>query len=540
MLKSLRIKNFGIIRDAEFSFGPGFTVLTGETGAGKSIIIDAISMLLGKSGSIELIKTNEEEAMIEGVFQLANSSEKLAPFLENSYELIVLRKLNRHKGTLARINNQTVTLKTLKEVMVDLISIVGQHEHLELFTVQKQLELLDFSAGAEFKQVKIKYESNYRQYQQLTERLKKAKLSEDELQQKKEFFYFQIQDIKNQNFKEEEEEVLQKIKLEQKNLHQIKTAIQNTKLSFEQINKNISESRQYLDKITQIEPFYADLAAYLEEIVLGINEKEQDLNTKFASLSEFDENEIENIETRLDLIFRYKNKYKVNSIKELIALHNRLQKEVYELEQLSADYSTIETQQQQLKQQIQVLAEQLNLLRKEQAIVFSKQIQEKMQHLGFLQANFKIEVNYNENNLTSQGADTVTFLVSTNPGEPLKLIQKVASGGELSRLMLSIRVNFLMHNPTNTVIFDEVDAGIGGITAIKIGEYLKLIAQKTQTFCVTHLAQVAKFADHHFVVSKAMQDKRTLVNIRLLDASDKTTEIKRMVGGQDIARLVSK
>jgi DNA repair protein RecN (Recombination protein N) len=541
MITNLRIKNFAIIDDIEINFSEKFTVFTGETGAGKSIIIDAISLLLGKPGNEDLIKGANDFALIEGEFEIKKDTlnKDILEFMEDNTKLIVFRKIVRGKGNTIRINDRTVTLKKLKAVMSNLVNIIGQHDQLSLFNQERQLAFLDEFAIAEISGLKTEYKRQLEKFKQVEDKLSKLKTNYSEIERKKDFLQFQINDIAEHGFQPNEDDELQKIRTEVMNFEKINNILIEQQNNFSKISELASLNLKNTEKLNEIEPQDPGLLEYLNNLIVETEDKSLSISQKANQLQELSNTDINKIESRLDIIFRYTQKYKIQSINQLLDLQEGLEQDLKELLNFTENNEDLENQYKQLQESIGNISLQLSQKRKIAAERLSKEILSKMLELNFSQSKFEICVTYNPQKYNAEGLDSCEFLVSLNSGQPMRLISQVASGGELSRIMLAIRTVLQKYQPVKTLIFDEVDTGVGGLTALKIGEFLKSISQSCQVFCITHLPQIAKFAQNHFFVEKQLEKDTTKVTIKKLLPAQTAAELKRMVGGADIIEILS-
>jgi DNA repair protein RecN (Recombination protein N) len=545
MLTNLRIKNFAIIDYCELEFTNGFTVFTGETGAGKSIIIDAISMLLGKQANEDMIKTGNDTAIIEGTFditQIINIPE-LEEYIDEDKKLLVVRKISKNKGNLIRINDQSVTLKTLKRIIPALINIMGQNSQLELFNNERQLEILDMYStsndiASQLHSIKENLKGTLNQYKQIESKLEKIRSGNNENERKKEFLQFQISDILEPQFIKDEDLNLEQQRKEIKNLSKLKNLFSELENNMSKIAEISHTSARDIKKIIEIDASYNNISDYLDTVSIESDDMLKELNSKASHIGELKEQDIDQIENRLDLIFRYKTKYKVQTVNQILELAENFQKELILLDENESDSKALESSYYELKEKNELLAKKLNKIRTKNAIQMSALVESKMKHLNFQNCKFSIEVESCPESISFAGSDKISFLVSTNPGEPLKQLQKIASGGELSRILLAINSALNKKQLYTTMIFDEVDTGVGGLTAIKIGEYLKAIANGCQVFCITHLPQIAKFAQNHFLVEKSSELNKTKVTAKQLEAIETPLEIKRMIGGDHVLNLI--
>jgi DNA repair protein RecN (Recombination protein N) len=540
MLSHLTIRNFAIITDCELEFHNGMTVLTGETGAGKSIIIDAISLLLGKQASEEWIKTNADSAYLEAIFDLSLSPQhpQLASFLDGDTQLIVSRKLTRGKSSITKVNNQSIPLKQCRELLTPLIAIIGQHEHMRLIDADHQLTLLDSFGGEHFQELQDQYKTVYSEYQRLNTLIQQQHQDKGDTAQRIEFLDFQIKDLEQHNFIPNEDITLEDQRKKAKNVEKLSASYSALAEHLTAISTSAQESERLVGSLSDSDSELSAWQPQLSEISVETQEKLRDIQTKQHQLSEYEALDIDDVESRLDTIFRYKQKYHATSTEQLVDILNTLSKEKTELHSLTHDSAELESCFSQAKKEAIAVAQDLHDARLVLSDRLSQEVKEKMTHLHFQHAEFKIKVEKDEDNLTSTGFDTITFTVSTNLGEPLKPIQKVASGGELSRIMLAMRVVFSRIQSASTLIFDEVDTGIGGLTANTVGEYLHDISTSAQVLCVTHLPQVARCTDHHYVVHKEMENNATTTQVSVLNKAEKEAELKRMLGGEAVINSI--
>lgn len=539
MLERLRIENLAIISTCELQFGTGFTVLTGETGAGKSLIIEAISLLTGATASDDLIKDSENMALIEGVFCVPEGLRghaRLAEFLDDENRLLIVRKLVRGRSSSVRINGETVPLKVLREITQGLAAIVSQHAHWSLFQEETQLLLLDQFCESELEPVLTEYQTYYRDYLTVKTQLDQLREKQDMMQQQLALMKFQIDDIDQPQFNRDEETQLLSQRANSKNHHQLKTGLAQALSELDAIQLATATSSAALSKLLNIDAGYQEALTVFSQMSVLATEAQQQLELRCQRVAQDQILDIEAIESRLDIIFRYKTKYKMASLEALLDYRDDQYESYQKQSALIENRSALEAQRDVLFQQCETWANKVSHIRKKQAKALAGVIIERLQKLHFVYCDFKIMIS--DADLSSQGKDCVQFLISTNPGSPVKPLQKVASGGEMSRILLAIKTVFYRHNPVSLLVFDEVDTGVGGMTAITIGEYLKMIAQFSQVICVTHLPQIAKFGDWHYVISKQLRTQSTETTIRLLARQETRQELERMVGGADMMMLI--
>lgn len=534
MLTRLLIRNFAIIERLDVEFPDGFIVLTGETGAGKSIIIDAIDLLMGNRSSEEMIRGGSDDAEIEGTFHLAQAfvTEEMKEFLEEDTTLIVYRRLSRNKPNVIRINDRTVTLKTLKTVMSGCVSIIGQHEHLELFEPERQRELVDLYGGAAISQAHHVYAYHLSRLRSFKAALDERKALAGNAQEKIDFLTFQIQDIETQRFRPDEDKELEQQRKDIKHRAEIQTLLNHMITSLDVVREQFSAASRAAEKLAGLNQVYGAVQNRLTTLSTEIEDQHQVVAESYRHYEDVSESDLDALERRLDTIFRFKQKYKTAHLNDLIARCTQLKKERQELESIQTDTATLEQDIEKETQLVDKAARALSDLRRNASAELSGLILKHMKGLQFPYAEFSVDVRYQPGDFGEAGADKLTFLVSTNAGQPPLSLSKVASGGELSRILLAIRTVFFEKAPFPTLIFDEVDTGVGGLTANAIGEKLKLISGKSQVFCVTHLAQIARMASVHFYVEKKSEDQRTVITLTRLSDAGRKEELKRMLGGE--------
>jgi len=541
MLTRLRIQNLAVIAECEIAFEAGFTVLTGETGAGKSIIIDAISMLMGQPADEGLIRTGADSAVVEGTFSIATPIPELTSYLEDTPELVVYRRISREKPGVMRLNGITVPLKQVRSVMNALIGITGQHDQLALFGTDHQLRLVDqFAVQWGIADVMAQYRGLFKEWTDVNMRYEALRTTEGQLAQKIDFLQFQIDDIGQYELKADEEAELNQTKKELNQHTAIGTQLRDADQALAQMD---TAAQRYIAALKKITPVVAQFTPLLEAattVLLTIEEHSEQVARYQRSTAGLNDMDIDAIESRLDILFKLKTKYKALDVPALVQRYNDMIAERDELLQFEATSNRLESQRGELQTKLRQLASDLHEIRTKAALHISDAVSKKLSDLGFNQAHFEIKMSLDLDRLTPAGTTAVEMQIAPNPGEGLKPLGKVASGGELSRIMLAVNSVFFELNPTPTLIFDEVDAGVGGLTALRIGEQLKLTAVHAQVFCITHLPQIAQHADTHLLIEKQVADGQTFTTVRPLGADARTNELKRMVGGDQVVARVSR
>ncbi len=537
MLTHLRIEHFAIISTCEVDFSAGFTVFTGETGAGKSIIVDAIGLLLGQPSTDTVIQFGHDAAIIEGTFTLQTIPDVFSPYIEPGDPLIVYRKVSRKKENLVRINGQTVPLKVLKHGMAQIMNIIGQHEHMHLLDADKQLAYVDAACSDALAPLQTAYKAAYVGMLALQKQLTQLQQAQQDKDTKQGYLEFQCRDIAEHTFVRGEEELW----LDQKRLAQqgtkLKQHLQSSLTHMDRIVSELETLTKPLGHLCDLDVEFTPILDYTKLTKLTIGDYQDIILNKLHQISGATTKDLDHIESRLDIIFRYKTKYHHPTLDALLDYYDTVRQQLDTYTNfdehrlaLEADYTTAQ-------QQTIELGHRLTAVRQAAALHLNASMTDCLKKLHFLDPDFQIMIQSTESP-GPLGLDTVTFCVRTNPGEPLNPLAKVASGGELSRIMLAIKTIFLKFNPVPTLIFDEVDTGIGGLTANTIGDFLHQISQFNQVLCVTHLPQIARLATHHFVVNKAIASDRTETTVNELTVAEVKSELVRMVGGDVVLHLI--
>ncbi|AZP05491.1 DNA repair protein RecN [Jeotgalibaca ciconiae] len=544
MLQELSIKNFAIIDNLEISFDNGMTVLTGETGAGKSIIIDAVGLLAGGRGSADLIRHGEEKTILQGLFSLPDSvqlSTLLEEYgIENSGDQIILqRELSRNGKNVARVNGSIVTVAILREIANFLIDIHGQNEHQELMNPQNHLYLLDQFSDEKTKKQLAAYRQNYHSYQVAQEELKKLQSDEQQNIQRIDLLKFQIDEIEQANLQDNEEEFLSEERSLLANYQRIQEGLTNAYRSLQGEEGNaldqVGVSMESLEKIQDFSPNYSELFKNISEAYYQLEDSIVSIRSEIDDMS-YDEGRLNEIELRLEVIHQLKRKYG-QSITEIKKYYEQI---IVELDMISNKESYIarltKTFERE-KSSIEKTGKALSKMRREIAEKLEIEIQKQLKELYMEKAQFKVIFNEEKTAIHSNGLDVIEFYISTNVGEPLKPLTKIASGGELSRMMLALKAIFTQTQGITSIIFDEVDTGVSGRVAQAIANKIHLVAEHSQVLCISHLPQVAAMADHHFYIEKEVSGNRTKTHITNIEENTRVMEIARMLAGSDITEL---
>ena len=546
MLLELHIKDFALIDSADLKFEKGLNILTGETGAGKSIVIDSVNFIMGDKQSRDIIRTGAESAYVEGVFD-ANSEETSHILQENGIDeedvLIISREINQNGRSISRINGKTVTVSLLKQVMKYIIDIYGQHQHQSLLDEQNHIQILDSFCGSSIIEIKKQYKALYEQIKEIENQIDRINLDEKDRQRKLGLLSYQINEINEAKLKPNEDEELYKKREVLANAEKIYSSLShayNILYSSEEQNSSydgIGSSIGYLEGIEKYDEKLENIKNELKDVYYNLEGIVDEIR-EYKDNIDFEPDVLNQVEIRLDLINSLKMKYG-NSIEEILAYCERSSSE---LNELVNNNQTIDKLSQKKKDgyiKLNKLAEDISKIRKEVAVKLEDRIEEELRYLGMDKASFKIVVEDNES-LNEDGKNKVYFMMTANVGEPLKPLSKVASGGELSRIMLAIKSVIADVDSIPTLIFDEIDTGISGRAAQAVAEKMCLISKNHQVLCVTHLPQIASMADVHFKIEKNIIDGKTYTNVLKLDNKGQTEELARMLGGAILTDLTRK
>ncbi len=521
MINILHIKNIGIIDELTINLNGGFNVLTGETGAGKTLIIDSLNIISGGRFSKEMIRKGEEFSFVEAQISSETSEECI----------IVSREINLKGRNICKINGRLVTVAELKEFMSKKIDIHGQNDNLNLLDTSNQIEYLDSFAEDEIYELKNKYKKLYEKYLYVKNELNSNYGDEKEKQRKLDLLRYQVNEIEEANLKLGEEEELENenklINNSEKiynNLYQVNSLVENSAI------ESISTAVRNMEKIEEYSKEYENISKALKSVYYDLQEINRDLQDSNSNIY-FDENKKMKIAERLDLIYTLKRKYG-NNIQEILEYKNYLEKEIQQIEGLEDYINKLNAQKQELEMQMKEIAEKLNSIRNENATKLSNSINKELKDLEMANSEFKVEVKYTENEFNKNGLNTVEFKIRTNIGEDENSLSKVASGGENSRIMLAIKTVLANVDNTETLVFDEIDTGISGVAADKVGEKLKIISNKHQVLIVTHLANIAAKGDYNYYIHKEVEENKTKTKIELLNEEQTLKEIARIASGK--------
>lgn len=540
MLLELHVKNLALIEKAEMEFADGLNILTGETGAGKSILIGSVGLALGGKASKDMVRQGEESGSVELVFSVDDEKKREALRAldvepDEDGLLIISKKITQTRST-SRINDEMVTTARLKAVTGLLLDMHGQHEHQSLLHKQKHLEILDEYSRKETENLKIQAAAGYRKYLELKERLAGFSLDEEGRRREADFTRFEIQELESAGIRPGEEEELaqryRKFSHGQKIAECMQTAygiIDQTDIG--RAVRSIESVASYDESLRGILDGLADAESILNDLNRSISD--------YMDEMEFNEEEFKKTEERLDFIRGLMAKYGNTEAAMLKRLEEKRER-LAELEHYDELAAKAAEELRRQEREMIALCEKLSEARSRAAKVLEEKIGGELMDLNFLHVEFQIQVRRLPA-FTAQGFDEVEFLISTNPGSiPPRPLGEVASGGELSRIMLAIKTVLADTDDIPTLIFDEIDTGISGRTAQKVSERLSYIARKHQVLCITHLPQIAAMADTHFEIKKSVEDGRTVTKIQRLKADEQIMELARLLGGAEITDAVMK
>ncbi len=541
MLKTLEIENIAVIEKTSVDFSYGLNVLTGETGAGKSIVVDSINAVLGERTSRELVRHGADNAYVSALFEdisdtVCNKLIELGYDYSQDRSLLITRKISAGGKSSCKINGKSATVSILKELGGTLVNIHGQHDSQALLNPDYQYRYIDMLLSD--KDCISEYKKSFKELISVRRKLKALSINEENKDSALELLDYQIKELEDADIKPGERSELLKRKSLIDKSEALTAALNNTLLDidgdeeFNGAQSLISDCINNLIKLEEAKEI-TDLLLSVTDSVELIKDK---INELFARI-DFDRNELEQIEERLDLLYKFSNKYGANEEDMLKYLNtarekrNSIKYSDEELERLNLEYD-------RLFEQTVMLAQRLSDERHRAAEKFENSVKDELEFLDM--PNLEFVTDFSKGNLNSTGFDKIEFLISTNPGEPPKPLSKIASGGELSRIMLAIKNILSRHDTVGTLIFDEIDTGISGRASHKIGLKLKSVSENTQVICVTHSAQIASNANEHFLISKSVSNGRTYTNVRALDFNGRKYELARIMGGLDITDTLLK
>lgn len=543
MLVSLHVKNLALIDETEVLFGEGLNILSGETGAGKSIIIGSVNLALGAKADKELIRAGADYALVELVFQINETSQKEQIMemdlpLEEDGLLIIQRKIQPARSV-CKVNGETVTAKQVKELAEILIDIHGQHEHQSLLHKKKHMEILDEYCREPLSKLKEQLKADYKIYNNVQKEVNESSMDEEARKRELSLVEFEVMEIEAANLKDGEDEILEQDYRRMVNAHKIAEAMsaaygcccfEKEEGAANQIGRAVRELKSaasYDDTITPLLEMLQDIDNLLSDVNHTI--------TKTMDSLEFDEAQLQQTEERLNTVNHLKTKYGA-TLKEVIAYGEKASEKLAKLSDYETYRLTLMEKLKEIGKTVFADCEKISKVRKKNAKVLEAQMKEALVDLNFLDVSFEIQVRPAKELLSARGYDEVEFMISTNPGESMKPLGMVASGGELSRIMLALKTVLAKKDKTDTLIFDEIDSGISGRTAWKVSEKLGILGKEHQVICITHLPQIAAMADNHFLIEKTTDKEKTTTGIKEVSGEESICELARLLGSESITQ----
>ena len=543
MLNSLYIENIAVIEKTNIDFSQGLNALTGETGAGKSIIIDSINAVTGHRTSKDIIRTGAEKAFVAATFtnvneEILNKASELG-FESEDGSLIFSRELSLNGRSSCRINSRPATLAVLKELGINLINIHGQHESLELMQSESHINYID--NFAEISEVVADYYSSYKELKKLEKLLNTSKTDESRRLYEIDLLNFQVDEINNAALEIGEDEALEDERRLLENGEKIVSLLKKATSTLSGYGEGnacdlVDEASSYLIKASALYEEADDVSNRLADLSYTL----QDISAEISGMvDELDLNplRLDEVEERLDEIYKLKRKYG-STIEEILEFRDEADQKLAELQNYDANMANAKQEYEKLLKLTNKKAENLTKLRYKSGEEFSKRVQTEMKFLDM--PNVRIFVSIEETPLSPKGKDKVEILISANPGETPKPVTKIASGGELSRMMLAIKTVLSESDTIDTLIFDEVDTGISGKAAMKVGMKLREVAKNRQVLCVTHQVQIASLAENHLLIRKNFKEDRTFTDVISLDREGRINELSRIMGGIEITENTRK
>lgn len=534
MITTLHIKNVGIIDDLSIDFNEGFNVLTGETGAGKTLLIGALNILAGGRFSKEMIRNGETFSFVEASIY----SEKSDKAMDGN--IIISREIHSNGRNSCKINGRLVTVNELKEFMEHMIDIHGQHDSQLILNEAQHIHYLDRFIGKEIEEKLITYQEKLQQYQKAKQELKNTYGEDQEKERKLDLLYYQFNEIQNAKLKVEEETELEEKHKTMQNAEKLKANLAQIDV---ELNENaisaISNAIRALEKIEDCGEKYSEKLTILKNSYYDIQELGRDVSDLQEEV-DFDEEEREKIETRLDFIYSLKRKYG-NTIEEILAYGKKVEEEIHKIENLEEYHNKLKEQIQTLEKEMLTIGKTMMNLRKKYGAILSEKINQELKELEMPNATFSIEIK-ETTNFYETGVEQVEFMICTNLGEGLKPLAKIASGGEMARIMLAIKHVLADVDEVDTLIFDEIDTGISGKASKAVGQKMKEIAKTHQVLCITHLPSIAAKGDYNYYICKNTKENKTYTAIKQLNEEETIEEIARIASGEvtEIAKAHAK
>ncbi|MFP3983907.1 MAG: DNA repair protein RecN [Desulfurivibrionaceae bacterium] len=539
MLCELRISNLALIDNLTLSFADGLSVLTGETGAGKSIILQAISLLSGTKAQASYVRSGAGQCTIEALFEFTEESSPVPALLnekgfEGGSELVLKRVITEKGRSRFYINGQLATGRLAAEISGNLLSVASQHDHQHLLFSRFHLDFIDLVGNLWEK--RLEFTSLYDEWKKVKDDYERLNRREREKEQRKDFLKYQVKEIKEAQLTPGEDESLNREKKKLKSADDLNRLGRKSYSLLEGATGSLSQIRKNLDQMAELDPGISELAEKVAGPCYELEESLPDLRNYLNNIPD-DPHELDQVMARLDTIQRLKRKYG-NTLEEVIKHGEEAEQELAELEEIDSRIEKLHQDKLKLEEELVSLAQTLTRLRQEAARDLSRTIRNELSSLAFEQARFEIEISGDAsdlNKITREGADRAAFMFSANPGEPIKPISQIASGGELSRLLLALKCMLARRDQVETVIFDEVDSGISGKAAESVARKIRELATHHQVICITHLPQIASYGASHYHVAKEVASDRTRTTIKSLSQRKRVDELARMLDGESIS-----
>lgn len=546
MLQELTIDDLAIIPHLSLEFDDHMTVLTGETGAGKSIIIDAVSLLAGRRGSQELIRKGSDKLVVQGQFTLPSRPAYLHELDDLGIDhedgtLIISRTIHRNGRNTIRVNGTLINTSVLKKIGSALVDIQGQNDSQRLLQPDQHLEMLDQFAGKELLEIRSHYRELYERYLQIKSTLAKKQANEQQWAQRLDMLHYQEKEIGEAHLKADEEEQLTAERDRLEHFQQINETLQDViaVLNGDEATPVLDQLAGLMDATSQISQFdgeYDDLAKSITDSYYNLQDAANQAGRELDNLA-YDDDRLQQINDRLTLIGYLEHKYG-DSLKDVLDYYEKIQQELAKMEGTADSNDELEKELQDITKQLGNLAGKLHSMRVKAAGQLERRVHQQLSDLYMSKAIFQVKFKTADQlTFTPTGQDNVEFYIQTNPGERLGPLVRIVSGGELSRVMLALKTIFAKVEGVTSIIFDEVDTGVSGRVAQAIADKIKLIAANSQVLCITHLPQVAAVAQHHFLISKHLQKQRTVTEVQALNKAQRVDELARMLAGEKITKL---
>lgn len=547
MLQEITIDNLAIIDHLSLEFGDHMTVLTGETGAGKSIIIDAVGLLVGGRGSQELIRQGSDRLEVQGQFSLPQDPAYHA-LLDNlgidydDQNLIISRVIHRNGRNMIRANGTLINTTMLRQIGAPLVDIQGQNDHQRLLQPEQHLAILDHYAERKIGNLLNHYQKLYQHYRKLKTTIERKQENEQQWAQRLDMLRYQVKEIGDANLQQKEEDELIKERDRLEHFQQIQTTLQQVGAILNGGDESapiLDQLATVLDAVKEISQFndnYAGISKELADAYYSLQDVANQASHELDGL-EFDDERLNTINSRLDLINDLEHKYG-DTVADVLNYYAKISHELGEMEQTADSDDQLEQQLSQVTSQLADMGAQLRAQRKQAAVQLEKRVHQELSALYMDKAVFKVRFDkVPAHTFTKNGIDQVEFYIQTNPGERMGPLAKIASGGELSRVMLALKTIFTSQTDVTSIIFDEVDTGVSGRVAQAMADKIKVIANHSQVLCITHLPQVAAVAQHQFLIQKAVHHQRTTTTVTKLNHDQRVNELSRMLAGEKITKL---